>query len=173
MLVVENPPANVGETRDMGSISVSERSPCGGHVTHSSILTWRTPWTEEPGRLQPTASQGVKLDWSDLVHCWEPPGCTQSMTRSWDKRGICKAALPHLGLPWRPNRSPPEPWGWERNLQGSSSHWGYPGDKVTGRERNLQGSSSPRGCPWGLVCPFLPSALLLLGFLLIFGNDNI
>ena len=21
-------------------------------VTHSSILTWRIPWTEEPGRLQ-------------------------------------------------------------------------------------------------------------------------
>ena len=22
-------------------------------ATHSSILTWRIPWTEEPGRLQP------------------------------------------------------------------------------------------------------------------------
>ena len=44
------------------------------------------------------------------------------------------------------------------------------GDKVTGRERNLQGSSSLRGCPGGPVCPFLLSVLLLLGFLLIFGN---
>ena len=60
--MVENPPASVGEARDMGSISVSERAPGGGHVTHSSILTWRTPWTEESVRLQPTASQGVKLD---------------------------------------------------------------------------------------------------------------
>ena len=25
--------------------------------THSSILAWRIPWTEEPGRLQPTGSQ--------------------------------------------------------------------------------------------------------------------
>ena len=25
--------------------------------THSSILAWRIPWTEEPGRLQPTGSK--------------------------------------------------------------------------------------------------------------------
>ena len=24
-----------------------------GMATHSSILTWRSPWTEEPGELQP------------------------------------------------------------------------------------------------------------------------
>ena len=28
-------------------------------ATHSSILAWRTPWTEEPGRLQ---SVGSELD---------------------------------------------------------------------------------------------------------------
>ena len=28
-------------------------------ATHSSILAWRIPWTEEPGRLQPTGSQRV------------------------------------------------------------------------------------------------------------------
>ena len=26
-------------------------------ATHSSVLAWRTPWTEEPGRLQCTGSQ--------------------------------------------------------------------------------------------------------------------
>ena len=26
-------------------------------ATHSSILTWKIPWTEEPGRLQSLASQ--------------------------------------------------------------------------------------------------------------------
>ena len=26
--------------------------------------------------------------------CREPPGCTQSVTRSWDEKGPCKAALP-------------------------------------------------------------------------------
>ena len=34
-----------------------------GMATHSSILTWRIPWTEEPGRLQSTKSQRVGHDW--------------------------------------------------------------------------------------------------------------
>ena len=31
-------------------------------ATHSSILPWRIPWTEEPGRLQSTGSQRVRQD---------------------------------------------------------------------------------------------------------------
>ena len=31
-------------------------------ATHSSILAWRVPWTEEPGRLQFTGSQSVRGD---------------------------------------------------------------------------------------------------------------
>ena len=34
-----------------------------GMVTHSSILAWRIPWTEEPGRLQSTGSQKFRHDW--------------------------------------------------------------------------------------------------------------
>jgi len=30
-----------------------------GMTTHSSILAWRIPWTEEPGGLQFTGSQRV------------------------------------------------------------------------------------------------------------------
>ena len=29
-------------------------------VTHSTILTWRIPWTEKPGRLQSTGLQRVR-----------------------------------------------------------------------------------------------------------------
>ena len=32
-----------------------------GMTTHSSILAWRIPWTEEPGRLQSMGSQRVRL----------------------------------------------------------------------------------------------------------------
>ena len=47
--VVKNLPANAG---DMGLILGLERSPGGGHwETHSSVLAWRIPWTEEPGGL--------------------------------------------------------------------------------------------------------------------------
>ena len=35
-----------------------------GTATHSSILAWRIPWTEEPGRLQSTGSQRVRHDWT-------------------------------------------------------------------------------------------------------------
>ena len=31
-------------------------------ATHSSILTWKIPWTEEPGRLQSMGSQRVRHD---------------------------------------------------------------------------------------------------------------
>ena len=31
-------------------------------ATHSSILAWRIPWTEEPGGLQSTRSQRVGND---------------------------------------------------------------------------------------------------------------
>ena len=33
-------------------------------VTHSSILTWRIPWTEEPGRLQFMGLQRIRYDWA-------------------------------------------------------------------------------------------------------------
>ena len=32
-------------------------------ATHSSTLAWRTPWAEEPGRLQSMGSLGVRHDW--------------------------------------------------------------------------------------------------------------
>ena len=41
--VVKNPPANAG---DVGLIPGLGRSPKGG-ATHSSILAWKIPWTEE------------------------------------------------------------------------------------------------------------------------------
>ena len=60
-LVVKNPLANAGDLRDSGSTSWSARSARGANATHSSILAWGIPWTEEPGRLQ-AISQRVRLD---------------------------------------------------------------------------------------------------------------
>ena len=42
-----------------------------GMATHSSILAWRIPWTEEPGGLQSMGVQRVEHDWSDLT-CMHP-----------------------------------------------------------------------------------------------------
>ena len=38
-----------------------------GMVTHSSILAWRIPWTEEPGGLQSTGLQRIGRDWRNLA----------------------------------------------------------------------------------------------------------
>ena len=37
-------------------------------ATHSSILAWRIPWPEEPGRLQSMGSQRVGYDWATSLH---------------------------------------------------------------------------------------------------------
>ena len=37
-------------------------------ATHSSTLAWKTPWTEEPHRLQSMGSQRVRHDWETSLH---------------------------------------------------------------------------------------------------------
>ena len=39
-----------------------------GMATHFSILPWKIPWTEEPGRLQSMGSNRVRRDQSELAH---------------------------------------------------------------------------------------------------------
>ena len=45
-----------------------------GMATHSSILAWRIPWTEEPGGLQSTGLQRVRHDWATntTTTAWSP-----------------------------------------------------------------------------------------------------
>ena len=57
--MVKNPPTNVGDIRDVGPSLGWEDSLEEDMATHSRILAWRIPWTEEPGGLQSIASQGV------------------------------------------------------------------------------------------------------------------
>ena len=59
--MVKNPLPNGGDVRDLGSIPGSGRSPGGAMATHFSILAWRIPWTEEPGRLQFKGSQELDM----------------------------------------------------------------------------------------------------------------
>ena len=69
-LVVKNPPTNTGGVRVEGSIPGSGRSLEKEMAAHSSILPWRIPWREEPGRLQSTELQRGRHDWNDWA-------CTQ------------------------------------------------------------------------------------------------
>ena len=60
MLVVKNPHASAGDIRDLGLIPGQEDLLEREMATHSSILDWRIPWTEEPGLLQSIGLQRVR-----------------------------------------------------------------------------------------------------------------
>ena len=51
-----------GDTGDLGWEDSLEE----GMATYSSILTWRVPWTKEPGGLQSIRLQRVGHDWKQL-----------------------------------------------------------------------------------------------------------
>ena len=56
---VKNPPANAGDTRDVGSIPGLGRFPWrrAWHPMPSSVLAWRNVWIDESGGLQSMGSQ--------------------------------------------------------------------------------------------------------------------
>ena len=57
--MVQNPLASAGDARDVGLIPGSGGSLEKEMASHSCILAWKIPWTEEPGGLQSTGSQRV------------------------------------------------------------------------------------------------------------------
>ena len=59
---INRPPANAGDAGDTGSVLGREDPLEKEMATHSSILAWRIPWTEEPGGLQ---SMGLQ-SWTRL-----------------------------------------------------------------------------------------------------------
>ena len=60
-----------------------------GMATHSSILAWRIPRTEEPGGLQSIGSQRVRCDRAPLLDCelFEERGCVEYLILSWRRTG--------------------------------------------------------------------------------------
>ena len=104
---VKNLPA-IQETRvwSLGQDHLLEKE----MTTHSSILAWRTPWTEEPGRLQSKGSQRVVHDWatnpfilmptsisqcpSDLTNQWVPGKGTSPPERLLEKAGGFTTPIP-------------------------------------------------------------------------------
>ena len=67
--MVKNLPANVG---DIDSIPGQEDPLEEEMATHSSILAWRIPGTEEPGGLQSMGSQRLGSQFIPVI-CWLIP----------------------------------------------------------------------------------------------------
>ena len=89
--VVKNQPANTGDT---GSIPGSGRSPGKEITTHSSVLAWEIPWTEEPDGLQFMGSQRIGHDLASKQQqpaCQQPP--THFISTGWKKHKL-KSRLP-------------------------------------------------------------------------------
>ena len=59
---VENPPA-MQETEETQVRSLGQEDSLEKEMaTHSSVLAWKIPWTEEPGSLQSMGPQRVRHD---------------------------------------------------------------------------------------------------------------
>ena len=70
-IVVKNPPANAGDTGDVGFITGSQRSHGGGSAIHPSILDWKKmSCIERPGRQQSMGLQESQTQLSNLVNTY-------------------------------------------------------------------------------------------------------
>jgi len=58
---------------DLGSVPGLGRSPGEGNemATHSSILAWKIPWMEEPGRLHSMGLQIIGHDWETSLSLFQ------------------------------------------------------------------------------------------------------
>ena len=62
VLVVKNPLANAGDIKDRVQSLGQEDALEKGMATHSSVLAWEIPRTEEPGGLQSIRLQRVRYN---------------------------------------------------------------------------------------------------------------
>ena len=105
-----------------------------GMATHSSILAWRIPWTEEPGGLQSMGSQRVRHDWVISTTnftfqqyqnlCSLTPWCIYFCSRCWEPPRaaayyvwLCVPDCSHLVTPTSrhvfPQSLQKKEWAWE------------------------------------------------------------
>ena len=86
---------------------------------HSSTLAWKTPWTEEPGRLQSTGSLRVGHDWvTSLSRIGEGNGNPLQCS--------CLENPRDRGAWWAAVYEVAQNWTWLKRLSSSSSdkwHW--------------------------------------------------
>ena len=126
-------------------------------ATHSSILAWRTPGTEEPGGLQPKGSQRVRHDWATDTWGHDVKVNVKSLSR-----------VRLFATPWAnvAHQAPPS-MGFSRQEYWSGLPFPSPGDmiealnpqtsfsifKMVSTHRNIRNLSRRRGkcCPQGHV----------------------
>ena len=105
---VKNPPA-MQESQELQVWSLGQKDPLEEEMaTHSSILAWKIPQIEEPGRLQSMGSQRVRHDlvtehthsnyFSRLLHASVVP-CPVLTVASWPAHRFIKRHVRRPGIP--------------------------------------------------------------------------
>ena len=107
-------------------------------ASHSSILAWKIPWMEEPGRLQSMGSQRVGHDWAtSLSHIYLGfPGGSDSTESAWNAgdlglipglgRSLEKSMATHSSiLAWR---DPMDRAAWQAAVHAVTKSWTWPSD---------------------------------------------
>ena len=94
---VKNSPATAGDARDM-LWSLDLKDPLEEEMeTHSSILTWEIPQTEELGGLQSTGSQRVGHNWATILSLFRAALFT--LAKIW-KQAKCPSASEQIKKMW-------------------------------------------------------------------------
>ena len=94
--VVKNPPVNT-ETQETQVHSLGQENLEEEMATHSSILAWKNPWTEEPGGLESMGSQR----WNNLDAVWS------SKCKRMIQKADCSKAKDVLWRSWQGYRLKP------------------------------------------------------------------
>ena len=81
-------------------------------ATHSSIIAWRIPWTEEPGGLQSMGSQRVRNNWKTNTFTFSAGWSVGNREPCWVFNGVWTYSLrsmsPHdSAVPLVPDTLPP------------------------------------------------------------------
>ena len=125
-------------------------------ATCSSILAWRIPWTEEPGRLQSIGSQKVRHDCNDLARTHAERG-RESKHILWRSLGLLfysraeikfsitfKSILHHLienKIISSVSRKLPRRWKPRKWTSSFISAWEYRQQSIYNRNQVLDGKS--------------------------------
>ena len=155
-LVVKNPPANARDIRDAGWIPGLGRSMEEGMSTHSSVLVWRIPRTEVPGKLQSIGLQRVRHSWTSEYT--PTPFCaacspyfdssvrsqiTSFMALTWDSSWGCELLL-SCSYSWVVNIATSQPWDETSHQISATKSW------IPDREeKNLIMEAPCLGMLWG------------------------
>ena len=96
--MVTDPPA-MQETRGQ---SLGQEDPLEeGMATHSSILAWRIPWSEEPGGLQSMGSQRIRHDWATNFHVRNSLCLQQAIIDTFISGGCVTYSMKRWAMPCR------------------------------------------------------------------------